>query len=180
MVQAADSTYLDVIKNKQNTYVDVKWIDMHHLRKDKYHEYFGEALDLVEQFDIENVVSFHLDYDPELICQFFASVFFHSGEERRMTWMNNGRQLTTTWKEFMDLLQVPDDGLNSPVGVRPHAHSKSADKDKLQPFYVEKVLANSKSTWVLNSFVDIMYHIFHNSLFPRIGDKDKVHAYMVV
>ena len=36
-------TYLDVIKNKQNTYVDVKWIEMHHLRKDKHREYFGEA-----------------------------------------------------------------------------------------------------------------------------------------
>ena len=89
-------TYLDVIKNKQNTYVDVKWIDMHHLRKDKFREYFGEDLDLVEQFDIERVISFHLDYDPELICQFFASMFFHSGEERRMTWMTDGRQLTAT------------------------------------------------------------------------------------
>ena len=60
--------YLDVIKNKQNTYVDVKWIDMNHLRKDKFHDYFGEALDLVEQFAIEPVISFHLDYDPELVC----------------------------------------------------------------------------------------------------------------
>ena len=77
--------YLDVIKNKQNTYVDVKWIDMNHLRKDKFRDYFGEALDLVEQFGIEHVISFHLDYDPELICQFFASVHFHPGDERRMT-----------------------------------------------------------------------------------------------
>ena len=67
-------TYLDVIKNKQNTYVDVKWIDMHHLRKDKFRAYFGEALDLVEQFGIEHVISFHLDYDPELVCQFCLSL----------------------------------------------------------------------------------------------------------
>ena len=66
--------YLDVIKNKQNTFVDVKWIDMNHMRKDKFRDYFGEALDLVEQFAIEPVISFHLDYDPELICQFFTSV----------------------------------------------------------------------------------------------------------
>ena len=79
----------------------------------------------------------------------------------------------------MDLLQVPDDGLDTPVGIRPHANSESANKDKLQPYYVEKALANGKSAWVLNSFLDIMYHIFRNSLFPRIGDKDKVHAYMV-
>ena len=79
----------------------------------------------------------------------------------------------------MDLLQVPDDGLNTPVGVRPHANVESANKERLAPFMVEKVLANGKTTLVLNSFLDIMYRIFRNSLFPCIGDKDKVHAYMV-
>ena len=32
---------------------------------------------------------------------------------------------------------------------------------------------------MLNSFLDIMYRIFRNSLFPCIGGKDKVHAYLV-
>ena len=93
--------------------------------------------------------------------------------------MTNGHQLTATWKEFMDLLRVPDEGLHTPVGVRPHASAKSANKDKLLPFYVEKKLASGKSTWVLNSFLDIMHRIFRHSLFPRIGDKDKVHAFLV-
>ena len=77
--------YLDVIKAKQNLYVDVHWIDMHHMREEKHRHYFGEALDLVEQFAIEDVISFHLDYDPEPVAQFFASVHFHSREDRRMT-----------------------------------------------------------------------------------------------
>ena len=96
-----------------------------------------------------------------------------------MTWITNGQRLTTTWKDFMDLLQVPDEGLNTPVDVVPHANSESANKNKLQPYYVEKLLPSGKKTWVLNSFLDIMYRIFRNSLFPRIGDKDKVHAYLV-
>ena len=104
---------------------------MHHMREDKHHHYFGEALDLVEQFAIEDVISFHLDYDPELVAQFFASVHFHSREDRRMTWMTNGRQLTATWKEFMDLLRVPDEGLHTPVGVRPHANAESANQTSL-------------------------------------------------
>ena len=109
--------------------MDVKWIDMHHLRKDKFRDYFGEALDLVEQFAIEPVISFHHDYDPELICQFFASVYFHPGEERRMTWMTNGRQLSATWKEFMDLLHIPDDRLHTPVGVRPRSEERRVGKE---------------------------------------------------
>ena len=68
------------------------------------------------------------------------------------------------------MLHIPDDGLHTPVGVRPHANSESANKNLLQPFLVEKVLPNGKSTWVLNSFLDIMHRIFRNTLFPRIGD----------
>ena len=96
-----------------------------------------------------------------------------------MTWMTNGRQLTATWKEFMTLLGVPDEGLATPQGVRPHANSESANKNSRLPFYVEKKLSSGKSTWVLNSFLDIMYRIFRNTIFPHIGDKDKVHAYLV-
>ena len=87
--------------------------------------------------------------------------------------------MTAKWKDFMDLLQVPDEGLNTPIGVRPHANPKSASKNKLQPYYVEKTLPSGKKAWVLNPFLDIMHRISRNSLFPRIGDKDKVHAYLV-
>ena len=66
--------FLDAIKAKQNIYLHVHWIDMVHMRKNQHRAYFGEALDLVEQFGIEHVISFHLDYDPEIVAQFFASV----------------------------------------------------------------------------------------------------------
>ena len=82
--------YLDVIKAKQNIYVDVHWIDMNHMRQDKHRDYFGEALDLVEQFGIEDLITFHLDFDPEIVAQFFTSVHFHTVEELTMTWMTNG------------------------------------------------------------------------------------------
>ena len=138
---------------------------MNHMRQDKHRGYFGEALDLVEQFGIEDLITFHLDFDPEIVAQFFASVHFHPVEERIMTWMTNGLRMTATWKDFMDLLQVPDEGLNMPVGVRPHANPESASKNKLQPYYVAKTLPIGKKAWVLNSFLDIMHRIFCNSLF---------------
>ncbi len=79
----------------------------------------------------------------------------------------------------MELLHVRDEGLNVPVGVRPHANPESANKTKILPYLVEKKIANDKKTWVLNPFLDIMHRIFRNTLFPRLGDKDKVHAYLV-
>ena len=85
----------------------------------------------MEQFGIEDLITFHLDFDPEIVAQFFTSVHFHPDEEQNMTWMTNGQRMTTKWKDFMDLLQVLDEGLNTPVGVRPHANSESASKNKL-------------------------------------------------
>ena len=52
----------------------------------------------MEQFGIEDVISFHLDFDPEIVAQFFALVHFHPVEERTMTWMTNGQRMTATWK----------------------------------------------------------------------------------
>jgi len=39
-------------------------------------------------------------------------------------------------------------------------------------------LANGTQSWVLNPFLDVMHQIFRNTLFTRIGDKYKVHAYL--
>ena len=77
------------------------------------------------------------------------------------------------------MLNIRDEGLDVPVGARPHANPESANKNKLQPYLVEKKLPNDKKTFVLNPFLDIMHWIFRSSLFPRIGDKDKVHSYLV-
>ena len=96
--------YLDVIKAEKNIYMDVHWIDMNHMRQDKHRDYFGEALDLVEQFGIEHLLTFHLDFHPEIVAQFFASVHFHFYEAHTMTWMTNGKQMTAKWKDFMDFL----------------------------------------------------------------------------
>ena len=40
----------------------MQWIDFNHLRKDT--EYFGEALRMIEQLGIEDIITFHLfDFD---------------------------------------------------------------------------------------------------------------------
>ena len=38
---------------------------MDHLKKNR--AYFGEPLDLVDQFGIEGILTFHLDFDPEIM-----------------------------------------------------------------------------------------------------------------
>ena len=96
-----------------------------------------------------------------------------------MAWMTNGKRMSAKWKEFMEMLHVRDEGLNVPVGVRPHGNPEFANKNKLQPFLVEKKLTNGTQSWVLNPFLDVMHRIFNITLFSCIGDNDKVHAYLV-
>ena len=71
---------------------------MVHMRKDNNRAYFGETLDLIEQFGIEDLLTFHMDFDPEIVAQFFASVHFHMDEQRTMTWMTNGKRMFAKWK----------------------------------------------------------------------------------
>jgi hypothetical protein len=87
--------------------------------------------------------------------------------------------LAATWKEFMDLLGIRVEGLEKPAGVRPHEKPAATPKEKLLPYYINKVSGTGKESYVLNPFLDVMHIIFRNTLFPRMGDKDKVHSYLV-
>ena len=71
----------------------------------------------MEQFGIEDFITFRMDFDSELVAQFFASVHFHTDGEHTMSWMSNGKKLSATWKEFMTLLNVRDEGPDVPVGA---------------------------------------------------------------
>ncbi|KAE8795188.1 hypothetical protein D1007_29921 [Hordeum vulgare] len=131
-----DLIYQDVIKTKKNIYVPVQWIDIDHIKKDL--TYFGEPLDMAEKLGIEEIILFQLDFDPEIVAQFFVTVHFHSDAERTMTWMTNGEKMSATWKEFMNLMNIRDEGLENPAGLRPHAKPSATPKEKLLPYFIEK------------------------------------------
>ncbi|KAI5017259.1 hypothetical protein ZWY2020_037637 [Hordeum vulgare] len=129
--------YEDVIETKKNIYVPVQWIDIDHLKKDP--TYFGEPLDMVEQLGIGEIIVFQIDFDPEIVARLFVTVRFHTDAERTMTWMTNGERLSATWKELMDLLHIRDEGHEQPVDLRSHAKPSDAPKEKLLPYFIEKV-----------------------------------------
>ena len=72
-----------------------------------------------------------MDFDPEIVAKFFASVHFHTDDEGTMTWMTNGKRMSAKSKEFMEILHVRDERLNVHVGVRPHGNPDSANKNKI-------------------------------------------------
>lgn len=142
-----------MIKIKKNIYVLVQWIDIDHLKDPTY---FGEPLDMVEQLGIAEIIQFHLDFDPEIVAQLFVTVHFHTDAECTMTWMTNGERLSATWKEFMNLLNIHDEELENPVGLRPRANPSTTPKEKLLPYFSEKVSPSGEISHVLNPFLDVM------------------------
>jgi hypothetical protein len=150
---------------------------------EQHMDYFGDALALVDQFGLRHIISFNNPFDADLVAQFFATVFFHNDEDRNITWMCDDDVLTCKWKVFMDLLQVPYTTADEPVGLRPHTSAPAKKKGELAPYQTSVVYydakGNEKHKLMLTPFLDIMHQIFRTSLFPRVGDLDKIHSYLV-
>ena len=80
----------------------------------------------------------------------------------------------------MELLGVEDHGLASPVGFRPHRNTTSTHKQALWPYCTLKINPETKKeSYELPAFLDILHRVFRETLFPRIGNLDMVHSYLV-
>ena len=167
--------YFDVIKAKKNLFVDVRSIDTDAMEKDP--EYFGEALQMCTQLNILRIMQFNKDFDADLVAQFYATVHLGTDGDRTLTWMTNGKRLSVKWRAFMELLDVVDNGLETPVGFRPHRNVTSTHKQALWPYCTVKVHpVTEKKTYELYPYLDILHRIFRETLFPRIGNLDQVHS----
>jgi hypothetical protein len=158
-------------------FVAVKSIDITHMEKDP--AYFGEALALCHQWGLIPFITFNKDYDAEIVAQFYATVHFHANEERSMSWMTGGRRLKVDWKNFMDCLGIADEGVDNPVGLRPHKDTPPTHKSKLIRYSRTVTSSRGVTRTELIPFLDIMHRIFRNTLCPRIGNLDQVHSYLV-
>ena len=172
------ATYFDVIKAKKNLFVNVHSINMDAMEKDP--DYFGDALQMCSQLNILRIMQFNKDFDADLLAQFFATVHLGTDADRTLTWMTNGKVLAVKWQAFMGLLEVEDQGLETPVGFRPHQNVTSTHKQALWPYCTRKVHPETrKETYELSTYLDILHRIFRETLFPRIGNLDMVHSYLV-
>ena len=125
-------------------------------------------------------MQFNKDSDADIVAQFYATVHLGTDEDRTLTWMTNGKLLSVKWKAFMELLGVEDHGLETPVSFRPHRNSTSTHKQALWPYCTQKINPDTKKvTYELPAFLDILHSVFRETLFPRIGNQDMVHSFLV-
>ncbi|KAE8789977.1 hypothetical protein D1007_35737 [Hordeum vulgare] len=79
----------------------------------------------------------------------------------------------------MSSLGIADTGLDEPIGLRRHIEGIPAIHKSKLIRYSRTVKTVKGDRTELMPFMDIMHMIFHNSLFPRVGNKDQGHSYLV-
>lgn len=80
----------------------------------------------------------------------------------------------------MELFGIEDQGLENLVGFRRHRNATSTHKQSLWPYYTLKINPGTqKDTYKLLAFLDILHRIFRETLFPRIGNVDMVHSFLM-
>jgi hypothetical protein len=58
--------------------------------------YFGGASEMVEELGLENIMRFRCHYDQDLVCQFYATVFFTTTKPQKILWMSRDKYFETT------------------------------------------------------------------------------------
>jgi hypothetical protein len=97
--------------------------------------YFGGALEMCEEFGLLPIMQFHCDYDMDMVCQFYFTVYFSTSEPRKLTWMTKNKVFEAEWSEFATLLGYPPSADLEDDGWRVHDLGTSMDKIVLAPLY---------------------------------------------
>ena len=171
-----------ILKDRKNAFVpNVKSVRLQYMMD--HPDYIGEATALCEQFGIGPIISFNKDFSVDLLAQFFATVYFRRTGACSLTWMMDVDRVTCTWEKFMEALNVPFSTPEESAGLRPHTEAAARPKGDLAPYQIPVPYVDAKgrkkTRLVLIRFLDIMNRIFRTSLFPRVGNLDLVHGYLV-
>ena len=103
--------------------------------------YFGEALEVCEQLGLLDFIEINEDYDVHLVGQFFATLYFHTEDDRKITWMTKDQVFTATWAKFatmfglQDYGATPDHAFSSTMFRVPYPE-KSMGAHKLYDLYI--------------------------------------------
>ena len=139
--------------------------------------YFQEALAICEEFDILKLMGIQCDVDTQLLHQWYATIHFGTDDRRTITWMTRDKRLSAPWSEFCAALGYHENGIQTPVGFRPHGGCASAPS-LLQPLYIQgRGIAGSSKD--LKPLYDIMHRIYRNVLIPKVGNQDKIYNFFV-
>ena len=165
-----------MFEHHKNKFTRMWSIDIDHWRNNL--GYFGEALDIYEEFDLIKLMTVNCDFDVQLIHQFYATVHFGNDDARHLSFMCRDEFFHVPWRAFCNALGYDDTGLAGNGKIHPHDRAHSMHKEKLAPLYIDGrgLIGESKD---LEKVYDIMHRVFRNVLMPKVGNQDEIYGYLV-
>ena len=113
-----------------------------------------------------------------MVYQFYSTVSFHGDNDDEMTWMTLDKKLKTTWQDFGEILGYPAAADGTSIGWKVHNGENASKADVLAPLYIPGwgdvgEVAHLQRTW------DIMNRIYLNTIAPKGGNFDQIHAWTI-
>ena len=173
-----------LLKKPKDNYVEQHHINMAHMKA--HPEYFGEALAICEEIGLLPMMELEQDFDEKLVAQFLATVHMGNETKRRIVWMTKDQKFEVLWEEVAAMFEYEEFGPFEPddfeeTHFRVHFPGVEAkDVSELLPLYdpdsaVKWKVGKSKGlfpTW------DIMHRIYRETINPKVGNIDEIHAYL--
>ena len=172
--------YLEVLPRFKTKVVKQFCINTEYMQA--HRDYFGEALDMCEEFGILEFINLHENFDEALIHQFYATIHF-STDQRSITWMTKDQVLSSSWADFATLLRMRDYGEFLTVEEDAQVFWISYMNKPMQPSALSHLLIQGRGVPGESKFLQktwhIMHRIFRNTVLPRVGNFDQVHGRLI-
>ena len=148
---------------------DMKWIDWKHIDSI---DQFACVRERCAHLGLEQIMSYHCDWDSELIRQFYSTVHI-SADKSSMTWMADGRRITTNKKAWEERFGIPG-------SVHTEIHSQFLlDDDDKKILYTAAEFTLGKISG-LSPLASIANKIIRTTIYPKSGNTLHAHNWNVL
>ncbi|RCV19281.1 hypothetical protein SETIT_3G371800v2 [Setaria italica] len=143
---------------------DMKWIDWEHIDSI---DQFACVREQCAHLGLEQIISYHCDWNSELIKQFYSTVHI-SADKSSMTWMADGRRITTNKRAWEERFGIPG-------GVQTEIHSQFLlDDDDKRVLYTDAEWTLGQISG-LSPLPSIANKIIRTTIYPKTGNTLHAH-----
>ncbi|CAL4891320.1 unnamed protein product [Urochloa decumbens] len=142
----------------------MKWTDWEHIDSI---EQFACVREQCANLGLEQIMSYRCDWDSELIRQFYATVYI-STDKSSMTWMADGRRITTSKRGWEEMFGIPG-------GVHTEIHTQFLLDDDAKRILYTAAKCKLGQTSGLSPLASIANKIVRTTIYPKSGNTLHAH-----
>ena len=140
---------------------------------------FDEIVRACKDKNVYSLLSFHHDWNSEVIAQFFATCYWDDADDdpvkRYVHWMTDGEWYHISYAEFSMMFGFGRRDYGIPQKIHMGAH---LSKEQMRSMYLPGNAANEGSKNGLIPFYGYLNKFFRKTLTPREGDASNISGYL--